>query len=89
MGFHTMFIGHHLNSFGKLAGTSDNIRSQAVSTGITYGVTDRLAIAASIPFIATRYTGTTPHGGFDGPAALDDGNYHGVFQDFRLDAHYS
>jgi len=58
--------------------------------GITYGVTDRFAVATVIPYMATRYTGTTPHGGDDGlPTRLDDGSYNGTFQDFRLDTHYN
>jgi len=89
IGFQTMFIGHHLSSFGKSTGTSENIRSNAASMGLTYGVTDRFAVAVSIPFIATRYLGSTPHGDFDGPTRLDDGSYHGTFQDFRIDTHYN
>ena len=89
VGYQTMFIGHHLSSFGKRTGTNDNIRSHASSIGLTYGITDRLAVAANIPYIATRYTGTTPHSHFDSPTRLDDGTYHGVFQDFRFAAHYN
>jgi hypothetical protein len=49
-----------------------------------YGVTDRLALGVSLPFIASRYEGKSPH-----PASnLDDGRTHGTFQDIRVNVRY-
>jgi hypothetical protein len=51
---------------------------------VTYGLTDRVAVDLSLPFIAAKYDGPQPH-----PTSLDDGAYHGAFQDFRLALRYS
>ena len=51
---------------------------------VEYGLTKRIAVHASLPYIQGRYEGLIPHDiGFDGqPSNLDDGSYHGTFQDF-------
>jgi hypothetical protein len=58
-----------------------------------YSITDRLAVRASLPFIAGKYVGTHPHqvvrGDPSTTVALDDGAYHGTVTDFRLDVRYS
>jgi hypothetical protein len=56
--------------------------------GVDYGITDRLAVDFSLPFIATKYTGK------DEPLnlprnVLDDGSYHGTFQDFQFGLRYN
>lgn len=50
---------------------------------VEYGVTDRLAVHASLPYMQVRYKGPIPHTtGFNGrPSDWDDGTYHGAFQD--------
>jgi hypothetical protein len=53
---------------------------------VSYGITNRLAVAASLPFITSKFTGTFPKGVLLGP--LDDGEYHGDFQDFRGELRY-
>ena len=54
---------------------------------ITYGVTDRFAVTASLPYVASKFTGTFPPGVLLGP--LDrDRNYHGDFQDLRGELRY-
>lgn len=65
-----------------------HIRSQAVLLDVDYGVSDRFTIGASLPFVASKYTGTRPHVHADGHTA-DDGDYHWGWQDVRLDARYS
>ena len=49
-----------------------------------YGLAERIAVHASLPYMQVRYRGPIPHTtGFDGqPSALDDGTYHGTLQDF-------
>jgi hypothetical protein len=58
-----------------------------------YSITDRLAVRASLPFVAGQYVGTHPHQIIRGDPtttiALDDGAYHGTATDFRLDVRYS
>jgi hypothetical protein len=49
----------------------------------SYGLTDRLTVSAGLPFVWTRLSGGFPEGVPLGP--LDDGRYHGDFQDFRFE----
>jgi hypothetical protein len=53
---------------------------------VSYGISDRLAVAANLPFVTSKFTGTFPQGVLLGP--LDDGKYHGDFQDFRGELRY-
>ena len=48
-----------------------------------YALTDDLAISVGLPFVTTKLTGSFPPGVALGP--LDDGEYHGDFQDFRVE----
>jgi hypothetical protein len=61
-----------------------HIESHAVVVDVTYGLTGKVAVDLSLPFIASKYTGPQPH-----PTALDDGAYHGALQDFRLAVRYN
>jgi hypothetical protein len=54
---------------------------------VTYGITDRFAVAASLPFVASKFTGTFPKGVLLGPLDIDH-KYHGDFQDFRGELRY-
>jgi hypothetical protein len=66
----------------QLPGESTN--THALIWYVEYGLTKRLAVHASLPYMQVRYKGPIPHTtGFDGqPSDLDDGTYHGTFQDF-------
>jgi hypothetical protein len=57
---------------------------------LEYGLSDKIAVHASLPYMQVRYDGPFPHTiGFDGePSNLDDGTYHGAFQDFYLGARF-
>jgi len=48
-----------------------------------YALADGLALSAGLPFVTTKLTGSFPEGVPLGP--LDDGKYHGDFQDFRFE----
>ena len=61
-----------------------HIESHAVVLDVTYGVTEKIAVDLSLPYIASKYVGPQPH-----PTALDDGAYHGSPQDFRLALRYN
>jgi hypothetical protein len=58
-----------------------------------FSLTDRLAVRVSLPYIAGMYVGSYPHllvrGDASTAVALDDGKYHGGFQDFRFNVRYS
>jgi hypothetical protein len=57
-------------------------RAKSVWVEGTYAITNRLAVSAGLPFVATKFSGTFPEGVPLGP--LDkDRRYHGDFQDFR------
>jgi hypothetical protein len=52
---------------------------------VLYGITDRLAVSADVPYIASRFTlahGLSPNV-HDLQARIDDGRYHGTVQDFH------
>src|SRR5262245_62050940 len=61
-----------------------HIRSQTVMIDFTYGINDRVAVSASLPYVASKYHGSRPHA-----SALDDGSYHATFQDFQFDIRYN
>ena len=56
---------------------------------IGYGVTDRLAVDVALPFVISKYSGDYPHPLPLGPVTIDDGRYHGAFQDVRFAVRYS
>ena len=62
----------------------ESTNTHALIVYAEYGLTRRLAVHASLPYMQVRYQGPIPHEtGFDGqPSDLDDGTYHGAFQDF-------
>ena len=62
----------------------DSTTTHALVWYVEYGLSDRLAVHASLPYMQVRYEGAVPHTtGFKGqPSDLDDGTYHGSFQDF-------
>ena len=61
----------------------DGTDSHIVLWYVEYGLSNRIAVHASLPFVQSRYQGCCPHEvGLDGqPSNLDNGTYHGTFQD--------
>jgi hypothetical protein len=64
----------------------DTTRTHAFIWHVEYGLTDRIAVHASLPTMMVRYEGPTAHDvGVDGqPSNIDDGTYHGAAQDFYV-----
>jgi hypothetical protein len=62
----------------------DKTRTHAFIWHVEYGLSDRIAVHASLPSMMVRYEGPLAHTmGIDGqPSDLDDGTYHGAIQDF-------
>jgi hypothetical protein len=63
-------------------------RSHALVAELDYGVFDRAGLLVSVPFIASKYTGPPSYyvGPFlTYPGPLDDGTYHGAFQDLHIE----
>jgi hypothetical protein len=72
------------------------VRFQSTFLDVSYSLTDKLGVSASLPFIAAKYSapsnpvipGLGPHKLADGTIPLDDGSYHGSFQDFDIRVRY-
>src|SRR5258705_1233877 len=87
---------HQFPGIGKV----DNgpTTSRSVLVDVTYGLTNRIAISFGMPWVAAKYVGSAPHPLVDvsgptptfyGATPLDDGSFHGTFQDVRFDIRYS
>lgn len=84
---------------GLKENNSGDIRTQGVYFDFGYSITDKLAVTASIPYLAKRFDpprGQDPFAPYsgrhlypDGTVPLDDGNYHGSFQDIGLRVRYN
>ena len=70
---------------------SDPTRRTRSSMEAEFGLTDRLAVSVSLPYIRSKYGGSTPHlvGGSGRRQEWDDGEYHGTFQDFRFGVRFN
>jgi hypothetical protein len=66
-------------------------RTHIMAVDLTYGLSDRVALNVSLPYIASKYTGANPHTAdqFGQTSVLDFGGYHGTAQDVRVDVRYS
>jgi hypothetical protein len=53
-----------------------------------YGITDRLAVRVSLPFVISKYEGQVAHPPIPGHVNEDDGNWHSTFGDFQLQARF-
>jgi hypothetical protein len=85
--------GHFDLNGDRMSGESghDPTQGHAIVMEAEFGLNDRLAVEASLPYIGSRYGGTFPHrvAGVGPPQEWDDGEYHGTFQDFRIGARYN
>jgi opacity protein-like surface antigen len=92
LGYGNIFVTKHY------VGTADNpgdsvennlghIRSQSVAAELGYAITDRFALQVGLPYTLSKWYRA---GGIGNPhdTKLDDGNYHGTFQDYRIEALY-
>ena len=81
--YQNIYTRDHLFSEGEKF-DGGRIRMSMAVFGLAYSFTDRLAASASIPYVAARYDGKTPHS-----SAVDNGDYHSGFTDLRLDLRYN
>ena len=74
----------------KPGGPREGTDGHALLWYIEYGLSDRIAVHASLPYIQTKYQGCCAHTvGINGqPSSLDDGTYHGAFQDFYFGSRF-
>ena len=57
-------------------------------TDLSYGITDRLAVRAALPFVVSKYEGQAPHPPLEGHQNLDDGSWHSTFGDFAAEVRF-
>jgi hypothetical protein len=93
LGYGNVFVNRHYlggadNPGDNVESDYGHIRSQSIGIGLTYGVTNRLAVSVGLPLIVTKYYGTPGQNFFPHTIPIDDGHYHGTFQDYRIDLAY-
>jgi hypothetical protein len=85
-----MFTSDHLLSSGEPQNRGP-ARLSIVTAGVLYGITDRLAVSVDVPYIASKFTltpGLLPNA-HDHEAKIDNGAFHGTFQDFHAAVKYN
>jgi hypothetical protein len=85
-----MFTSDHLLSSGEPLDRGPT-QFSTVTAGVLYGITDRLAVSGELPYIASKFTltpGLAPNA-HDLESKIDNGRYHGTFQDFRAAVKYN
>jgi hypothetical protein len=76
-------VENHLSATTPVAvGTID---SHVMLVDVTYGLTDRIGVDFSVPFVSSRYRGPVPHPG----SAYDNGSFHGALSDLRFAVRYN
>lgn len=60
-----------------------HIFSHSALLDAAYGVSDRVAITAGLPYVAARYGGDRPH-----QFPIDDGTFHSTLQDLRAEVRF-
>ena len=74
----------HVNNFGELV-DEESSQAHSLMLDAEFGLSKRLAVNVSLPFIVTRFLGPFRAEKLHNPLTdLDDGTYHGTFQDFRV-----
>jgi hypothetical protein len=85
-----MSTSDHLISSGQPQDRGPT-RLNTASIGLFYGITDRLAVSVDVPYVASKFTlapGLAPNA-HDLAAHMDDGQYHGTYQDFHAAVKYN
>lgn len=76
------------HAFGSTQVDRGHIDSHNVVADFVYGLTDRLAVRFSVPYVVAKYDGPFAHT-WPGWPNLDNNHYHGTVQDLRLDFRYA
>ncbi len=79
-------VGHY-DVLGR-QNTNGGTHSSIVLAQVDYGITGKLGVNVTLPFIASKYTGSETYfvgGNLTARGPLDDGTYHGAFQDLRIE----
>ena len=88
--FQSVHTSIQLDSKGTKGDGPETTDTQALIWHVEYGLTDKIAVHASLPFMAVKYDGANPHtvGRDLQPSVWDDGTYHSAFQDFYIGVRY-
>ena len=86
--YKNIYVRDHLDMRG-IRQNKGQIRSNVLAMDFDYGLTRRLAVNVGVPLEMVKYTGTDPHRDSNQVKYLDDGTYHGGFQDFRFGLRYA
>jgi hypothetical protein len=83
----------HYTSSEAPPGTPDTVdvghtRSTTYAFLATYGLTDRVTLSGSLPYVETKYWGPPSHGLGASSFPADDGGTHGFLTDLRVNLHY-
>jgi hypothetical protein len=87
-GYGNIYSAHHYGVDTPPTRVPGVTRSQTLGLAIGYGITERFALNVSIPFITSIYHGNAPHRINGVVLTPDDGQYHGLFQDYRINLGY-
>ena len=80
-------VAGHYDARGR-KNNNGGTQSHVAVAEVDYGITDTIGLTVNLPFIASKYTGPPIYfvGGIEThPGPLDDGTYHGAFQDVRVE----
>src|SRR5262249_8563847 len=93
LSYNYVHMQYHLDPDGRKIDIG-SMNSQRVDLNAEYGITDRLAVYAGVPYVQSQYTGSHPHtiitpAGVVHVSQTDDGSYHGSFQDVTIATKYA
>ena len=86
--YQNYYVTGHYDVAGR-ENTNGATHAKAMIADVDFGLSDTVALTVSVPFMATKYTGPQDYivGGIPTHRGLlDDGEYHGAFQDVRIEA---
>ncbi len=89
--YQAAFTRGQLNNGGARI-SPDSTDAHSLTWDAEFGLSDRLAVNFSLPFITAKFAGgPSPHlvGIHGQPSNLDNGTYHGSFQDFQFGARFN
>lgn len=81
--YQNMAVVDHLNGDGSRF-DGGRIQAHGILMYTEYGLGSKLALNFSVPYITSSYHGDRPH-----QLPIDNGDYHGTFQDFGMGLRYS
>lgn len=79
----TLHTDAHIPSSGVKVHNVE-IRANTVTLGVDYGLTDRLALNLSVPYVSSRLKAGAPHAG----STADDFRTHATLTDLRIELRY-